>query len=91
MKTGKLSPRSTTQYFFDFVKLGKNQQNTLLKSKGILLDLHSEKTTCTELYSLSGFFVERITSLNKQDVIDIIPYKQGYRAGNYLTRIQSLN
>lgn len=76
-------PVLNLQSFYDFVKLSLSQQCALLKEKGLFLDLDSEKTTLTRLYFLNGFFVEEITSVESNTITGIIPYKQGYRLGNY--------
>jgi vesicle coat complex subunit len=68
----------------DFVRLNKVQQITLLTEEAILLDLDTEKSTITRLYFYKGFFIEEVFSRDLNEIVDIIPYKQGFRIKNYL-------
>jgi hypothetical protein len=82
MKTDSRQPALTSKSFYDFIKLSKTRQTSLLKEKGILLDFDNENNIVTRLYFLNGFFVEEI--MNQQSSLsEIIPYKQGYRIESY--------
>jgi len=72
------------QSFYDFVKLSKTQKEELLITEGVFLDLDNEKDLVTRLFFLKGFFVEEIFCRSLNEVMDIIPYKQGYRIESYL-------
>jgi hypothetical protein len=91
MKIDSIQPTLNIESFNFFVKLSKSEQTVMLKEKGIFLDLDSEKNTLTKLYFLNGFFVEEVISRKQNIVIDIIPYKQGYRIENYLEVKRYLN
>jgi hypothetical protein len=91
MKIDSIQPALNLKSFYDFVRLNQSQQINLLKEKGLFLDLDSEKTTLTKLYFINGFFVEEVINRKKNSVIDIIPYKQGYRIENYLEVKRTLN
>jgi hypothetical protein len=67
--------------FYAFAKMNNHEKTTLLNHSGILLDKDLEKENSVNLYYLNGFFVEEIRTKNK--VVDIIPYKQGYRLESY--------
>jgi hypothetical protein len=84
MKIDTIQPLLNLQSFYDFAKLNKTDQSLVLTEQGIFLDIDSESTTFTRLYFLKGFFVEEIVSRNQNRVIDIIPYKQGYKIERYL-------
>lgn len=79
MRTENLLPILNTQSFYDFVKLSKIEQVNLLRKDGIFLDQDSEKEEITCLYFLKGFFVEVAFGGTASELLDIIPYKQGYR------------
>jgi hypothetical protein len=91
MKINTIQPILNLQSFYDFVKLTKNMQSEVLHEYGTILDLDSEKTTYTKLYFLHGFFVEEIIDRKDNSLIEIIPYKQGYRIENYVDVKRNLN
>lgn len=91
MKIDSIQPLLNLQSFYDFVKLSTSQQSALLKEKGLFLDLDSEKSTLTKLYFMNGFFVEEITHRRLNSVVEIIPYRQGYRIENYLEVKKCIN
>lgn len=70
--------------FFDFIKLNKTEQGKLLIERGIFLDMDNEKDTITRLYFLDGFFVEEIICKNNSEVVELIPFKQGYKIESFL-------
>jgi hypothetical protein len=79
MRTENLLPILNIKSFYDFVKLDTNEQIKLLKKEGVFIDQDLEKETITCLYFLQGFFVEVTFGKDTKDLIDIIPYKQGYK------------
>lgn len=91
MKINFIQPILNTESFYNFVKLDQIQKLRLLKEQGIFLDSDNEKDTITKLYFLNGFFVEEILSRKDQEIVDIIPYKQGYKIENYLKERIFLN
>jgi hypothetical protein len=54
-------------------------QAQLLRTAGTLLDSDCNKRQKTNLYFLNGFFVEETIAEPTQKIIDIIPFRQGYR------------
>ena len=84
MKTNTLYPFLNLKYFYEFIKMNRNEQGLLLKEQGVLLDFDSEKEITTRLYFLQGFFVEEIFCREQNEIIDVIPYKQGYRIERFL-------
>jgi len=84
MTTETLQTPLDIQSFYNFAKLTKKQQGILLNDEGIFLDLDCEKETTIRLYFLQGFFVEEIFNRNLNEIVDVIPYKQGYKIENFL-------
>lgn len=84
MRIDSIHPQLNLQSFYDFAKMSKEEQCSLIQGKGMFLDADIEKDCLVKLYFLSGFFVEEIVSLHEDKVIDVIPYKQGYRLESYL-------
>lgn len=84
MKIDSIQPQINLQSFYDFAKLDKSQQCELLDSEAVFLDLDSDKSTFTKLYFLNGFFIEEIVCRKNNAIIDIIPFKQGYKIESYL-------
>lgn len=82
--TQQLPQTPNAEAFYDFVKLSKTRQIELLRGYGIFLDQENEKDLVTRLYFLHGFFVEEIFSEQQGQVLELIPYKQGYKLDNYL-------
>src|SRR4051812_48337619 len=79
MRTENLLPILNIKSFYDFVKSNINEQVKLLKKEGVFLDHDSEQETITCLYFLQGFFAEVIFSKTTKDLIEIVPFKQGYK------------
>lgn len=67
-----------------FLKLDKMNQADLLMTKGLLLDTDIEKESFTNLYLFEGFFVEEVVSRINGEVLEVIPYKQGYRLNKFI-------
>lgn len=84
MKIDTIQPLLNLQSFYDFAKLNMTTQSSVLTEQGVFLDIDSESTTFTRLYFLKGFFVEEVVCRSENRVIDIIPYKQGYKIERYL-------
>ena len=82
METLQLQPKLNS--IIEFVKLNKMQKITRLTQEAVLLDLDTEKETITRLYFYKGFFVEEVFCRNLNEIVDIIPYKQGFRIKDYL-------
>lgn len=87
MTTNYTSEQPNHKSFYEFAKLNDEDKATELMNNGVLLDKDLEKEQAVNLYYLNGFFVEETISKKQNRVVDIIPYKHGYRletyAGNY--------
>jgi hypothetical protein len=84
MKINTIQPVLNLQSFYDFVKLSKADQQSVLLQEGVFLDLDSEKDVLTRLYFLKGFFVELIFNKKLNTVVEMIPYKQGYKIERFI-------
>ena len=84
MKIDSIQPQINLQSFYDFAKLNKSQQCEVLDNEAVFLDLDSDKATFTKLYFLNVFFIEEIVCRKNNSIIDIIPFKQGYKIESYL-------
>ncbi|WP_317898317.1 hypothetical protein [Aurantibacillus circumpalustris] len=73
----------------DFVRLNTAQQVTVLLQEAILLDIDTEKVLTTRLYLYKGFFVEETFNRVSNEIVDIIPFKQGYRIKDYIKNASS--
>ena len=69
--------------FYEFARLNDQDKATELMNNGLLLDKDLEKEHDVNLYYLNGFFVEETISKKQNRVVDIIPYKHGYRLETY--------
>lgn len=83
MKTNNIHTEINTEFFSQFIKLTPGSQENVLKSKGMVLDSDVEKEKRTILFYLQGFFVEEIRSVFDNSLIEIIPYKHGFKLQNY--------
>lgn len=77
-------PQHTSpQAFYEFARMNSSEKALVLKKSGLLLDKDQEKGQSVNLYFLNGFFVEETIS-RKENKVDIIPYKHGYRLESYV-------
>lgn len=76
--------------FYKFIRLNKEEQGRLLTERGMFLDLDDEEETMTRLYFLDGFFVEEVFCKNTNQVIEMIPFKRGYRLESFLGQRHAL-
>lgn len=84
MKTNTIHSVLNLKSFYDFARLNKSQQTVILNQHGLFLDADLENDTLTRLYFLKGFFVEVIFSKKLNTVVDMIPYKQGYKLERFI-------
>ncbi len=84
MKIDAIHPQLNLQSFYDFAKMSRGEQCSLIEQNAMFLDADIEKDSLIKLYFLNGFFVEEIVSLHEDKILDVIPYKQGYRLESYL-------
>ncbi len=83
MKKTFCYPEKNSAFLIKFIGLDITRQTKLLRKDGILADRDSEKGICVSLYYLHGFFVEETVSVKENKVIEIIPFKQGYKVEKY--------
>lgn len=74
-----LNQQPIIKSFYEFARLDNNEKSMELMSHGLLLDKDQEKERSVNLYYLNGFFVEETISKALNRVVDIIPYKHGFR------------
>jgi hypothetical protein len=64
---------------FEFAKLRPEQKEELLHTQAMLLECFTEKDKHFTIYYLPSFFVEVSTNVKSKNIIDIIPYRRGYK------------
>ncbi|MCW3075942.1 MAG: hypothetical protein JWO32_551 [Bacteroidetes bacterium] len=69
---------------YNFIKLNKSDQLNVLRDKGVRLDRDIENDKIISLYFINGFFVEETLSLADGMVVEILPFKQGYKISSYI-------
>ena len=69
--------------FYEFSQLSASDQLLMLAAYGVLLDTDREDGKVIRLYFLHGFFVEQVENTSGE-VLELIPYKNGYRLYNFL-------
>jgi hypothetical protein len=84
MKTNYIIPEVDTAELHSFIKQDVNSQLRTLKEKAIMLDQDSENGQSTILYFLKGFYVEETFSILDNKVIDIVPFKRGFKVERFL-------
>lgn len=63
----------------DFMKLSPADRSRLLHSTGLLLDSDVYKGERINIFYFGGYFVEEILNYLTWELLDVIPYKSGYR------------
>jgi hypothetical protein len=84
MKSYFTQPDLNLQLFYAFVKSGPISQHQALLNKGVLLDSDNEGAHLVNLYYLDGFFVEETICNRHNSVVNILPYKRGYKLKSFL-------
>ena len=64
---------------FEFAKLRPEKKEELLHTNAMLLECFTEKDKHFTIYYLPSFFVEVSTNIQTKNIIDIIPYRRGYK------------
>ena len=84
MQTNYTPPQQPNlKSFYEFAKMDNVQKASELKNNGVLLDKDELKEERVNLYYINGFFVEETIRLKQNKVVDIIPYKHGFRLETY--------
>jgi hypothetical protein len=64
---------------FEFAKLKQEKKEEILHTQAMLLECFTEKDKHFTIYYLPSFFVEVSTNVQTKNIIDIIPYRRGYK------------
>lgn len=64
---------------FEFAKLNPQKKEETLHTQAMLLECFTEKDKHFTIYYLPSFFVEVSTNVTTKNIIDIIPYRRGYK------------
>lgn len=84
MKLNFTIPKFDAKAMSSFAKEDVIRQSEILKENGIMLDRDSENDKTINLYFLKGFFVEEIISRAENKILDILPFKRGYKVEKFL-------
>ena len=57
----------------DYIRLDFNEKSKLLWKEGTIVDVQVEKDVVISLFYIYDFFVEVTVSIDKREVMDIIP------------------
>lgn len=76
---------------YSFVKLSLDEKSALVKEKGVFLENLGDGGNEINLYYLQGFFVEVEVNKLQNIIVDVTPFKQGYKLGKYKDQLSSLN
>ncbi len=72
---------------YEFSRLSFAEKAELIKSQGVFLENLGDAGNEINLYYLQGFFVEVEVNKLQNIVVDITPFKQGYRIRKYMDKI----
>jgi hypothetical protein len=72
---------------YEFTALDINARAEFLWKNGIFLDNYLDEENAFNIYFLKEFFVEVIVSKPNDEIINVVPFKAGYRLDKYLERI----
>ena len=64
---------------FEFAKLKQEKKEELLHTSAMLLECFTEKDKHFTIYYMPSFFVEVSTNIQTGNVIEIIPYRRGFK------------
>lgn len=76
-----------TLTIYNFVKLSLEEKAELIKKKGVFLENLGDGGNEINLYYLQGFFVEVEVNKLQNFIVDITPFKQGYKANKYKDKL----
>ena len=68
---------------YNFVKLSLEEKFDLIKKKGVFLENLGDAANEINLYYLQGFFVEVEVNKLQNFIVDITPFRQGYKINKY--------
>lgn len=64
---------------FEFAKLKPSQKEEIIHTKAMLIESYVEKDIRVTLYYMPSFFIEVSTCLKLNVVLDVIPYRRGFK------------
>jgi hypothetical protein len=70
--------------FYRFAKLNSAEQALILRNVATLVDTDKDEQSISNLYFLSGFFVEERISVADGSICEIVPFKQGYKIARFM-------
>jgi hypothetical protein len=73
---------------YEYIVLDLNDKANILWENGIFLESHLETNRGFNLYYLHNYYVEVTVSKPSEEIIDIMPFKQGHRREKYLNKIE---
>lgn len=73
---------------YEYIVLDLNDKANILWENGVFLDSHLETKRGFNLYYLNNYYVEVIVTKLNEEIIDIMPFKQGHRLEKYLDKIE---
>jgi len=76
--------RNIGESFFEFNKLPLRTKLDMLFESAFFVDEDRENDRVIQLFFLKGFFVEKVVCINTGAVIEVIPFKNGYRIYQFL-------
>ncbi len=75
---------------YNYAKLSREEKKSLINNEAIYLENYKDNENSIHVYYLNAFFVEVIFC--KGIVIDILPFKRGYKMGKRgISNIQKRN
>jgi hypothetical protein len=63
----------------EYLRSKPEEKNNILNKEGIILDTEIENGLAVILYFVNYFFVEVTIDIENDRIVDLIPYKRGFR------------
>lgn len=72
---------------YEFARLTLVEKAELISNQGVFLENLGDSGNEINLYFLNGFFVEVEINKLQNMIVEIMPFKQGYKVKKYLDKI----
>ena len=72
---------------YEFARFSFEQKADLIKNKGVFLENLDDGGNEISLYYLQGLFVEVEVNKLQNVIVDITPFRQGYKANKYKDKL----
>jgi hypothetical protein len=72
---------------YEFARLTLVEKADLITNQGVFLENLGDSGNEINLYYFNGFFVEVEVNKLQNMIVEIIPFKQGYKVKKYLDKI----